>query len=289
METKTLLQSLLHVAWCLEPFECYMHLNILFPEDFLMLQCYNKWFLEFMLSIYSYSGINLSNLPLRLGSCLCKAPAVVLGLGKPNLAFCILHGPSLWQVLSNGGSAIVLKNERTPYWALWLNSHIKLCWALYSLFIEKKKNRTTLKLTTMSIPCEAMVQLRAYPSTRTLSLALPPCALRTLIALIGYLASPLFPARLTAMTALTIISLKKSDAWLISFDDRDVFATFTTLSLPSSSTLIVKCSWIYLHASLKNKKDQIKTLHLCLSWVRILSFIDLLSKIRNNSHLISCL
>ena len=134
----------------------------------------------------------------------------------------------------------------------------------------------------MSIPCEAMVQLRAYPSTRTLSLALPPCALSTLIALIGYLASPLFPARLTAMTALTIISLKKSDAWLISFDDRDVFATFTTLSLPSSSTLIVKCSWIYLHASLKNKKDQIKTLHLCLSWVRILSFIDLLSKIRNN-------
>ena len=64
----------------------------------------------------------------------------------------------------------------------------------------------------MSIPCEAMVQLRAYPSTRTLSLALPPCALSTLIALIGYLASPLFPARLTAMTALTIISLKKSDA-----------------------------------------------------------------------------
>ena len=144
METKTLLQSLLHVAWCLEPFECYMHLNILFPEDFLMLQCYNKWFLEFMLSIYSYSGINLSNLPLRLGSCLCKAPAVVLGLGKPNLAFCILHGPSLWQVLSNGGSVIVLKNEHTPYWALWLNSHIKLCWALYSLFVEKKKNRTTL-------------------------------------------------------------------------------------------------------------------------------------------------
>ena len=84
------------------------------------------------------------------------------------------------------------------------------------------------------------------------------------------------------MTALTIISLKKSDAWLISFDERDVFATFMTLSLPSSSTLIVKCSWIYLHASLKNKKDQIKTLHLCLFWVRILSLIDLLSKTRNN-------
>ena len=99
MDTKTLLQSLLHVAWCLEPFECYMHLNILFHEDFLMLQCYNKRFLEFMLFIL-ISGINLSNPPLRLGSCLCKAPAVVLGLGKLNLAFCILHGPSLWQVLS---------------------------------------------------------------------------------------------------------------------------------------------------------------------------------------------
>lgn len=103
------------------------------------------------------------------------------------------------------------------------------------------------------VPCEAIVQFKAYPSTRTLSFALPPWALSTLIALIGYLASPLFPARLTAITALTTISLKKSDTWPINLEDIDVLATLMTLSFPSSSTLIVKCSWIYLQASLKIK------------------------------------
>ena len=63
-----------------------------------------------------------------------------------------------------------------------------------------------------NIPCDAIVQLRAYPSTRILSFELLPCALRIFTALIGYLISPLLLVRLTAIAASTTILEKNSES-----------------------------------------------------------------------------
>ena len=52
-------------------------------------------------AIHSYSGVNLPNPPLRLGSCLYKALAVVLEWKTDFIAVCILHDPNLWKVLSH--------------------------------------------------------------------------------------------------------------------------------------------------------------------------------------------
>ena len=46
-------------------------------------------------AIHSYSGVNLPNPPLRLGSCLYKALAVVLEWKTDFIAVCILHDPNL--------------------------------------------------------------------------------------------------------------------------------------------------------------------------------------------------
>lgn len=61
-------------------------------------------------------------------------------------------------------------------------------------------------------PCEATVQLRAYPFTKTLSRVLFPCAFKILTALMGYRTSPFALVLFTNITASTTMFEKSSQS-----------------------------------------------------------------------------
>lgn len=80
---------------------------------------------------------------------------------------------------------------------------------------EKSRHAIFAFRTFLGMAWDATVQLRAYPFTNTLSLALRPWAFRMLTAFIGYEALPLKSVTLIAMAASTTISEKKSASLIL--------------------------------------------------------------------------
>ena len=104
-------------------------------------------------------------------------------------------------------------------------------------------------LTNFGIPSAARPRLRAYPCNTDDSFKLFPCAFKMLIALIGYLTSPMSLYVLMLMHASTTKSAKKSSSAPMIFELMLVFAHCNKASFPSVSTSLANLASTYLTLS----------------------------------------